>query len=192
MRHPLIAVTLILIGCSAALVACGNPDLEKTQKQLIRLQSENDMLQQQYSDLQRRNNELEDELENLKAKQDEWKQWTQELAAAIGPSIWSPGIYERPIPIQFFKKASPAQLIQALNQHLKSLQLPQVKLLGVRDHSAVVQVEHAEQLTQNMGTTGAESYLGAVTYTLCSLEQIQCVDFKFAPGTHAVPGPYCR
>lgn len=193
MPRPMLAGFVVAIFCCLFFsISCDNAELERTHKQLVVVQTENDLLRRQYSDLQRSCTNLEAEHENLVVQHAELKQWSRKLAAAVGPSVWSPGTYERPIPFRFFKKASATQLVNALNQHFRSIQLPQFKLVDIQNQTAVVQVEDGNQLTQTMGTTGAQGYLGAVTYTLCSVEEIACVDFKFKTGSHAVPGRYCR
>lgn len=184
---------LVVLGCCLLFpISCDNKKSEETARQLAAAQAENSALHQKISDLQSRIAALEAEHENLIAKHNELELWSRELVSALGPSVWTPGTYERPIPIQFYPKASVTQLVNALNQHFQSLRLPRIKLTGVEDRTAVVSIEDGEQLTQTMGTTGAQAYMGSVTYTLCSLKDVDCVEFRFKMGTHAVPGRYCR
>lgn len=192
MARPMITRMAALFGCLAFLIACNNTDLEKTQQQLTVAQTEIGTLRLQINDLQHRLADLEAEHENLAAKHNELSLWSRELVSAIGPSLWTPGTYERPIPLQFYKNATMTQLVEALNRHFKSIQLPLFKFTGMEKRTAVVLVEEGQRLAETMGTTGAQAYLGAVTYTLCSLETVDCVKFVFTSGTHAVPGRYCR
>lgn len=69
---------------------------------------------------------------------------------------------------------------------------PKVKLLNVKNHTAFVEVINAEYLTQRMGSSGAQAYLAAVTFTLTENPQIKKVNFIFEEGDHAMPGTYTR
>jgi len=69
---------------------------------------------------------------------------------------------------------------------------PKVKLLNVKDHTAFLEVINAEYLTQRMGSSGAQAYLGSVTFTLTENPQIKKVSFLFEEGDHAMPGTYTR
>lgn len=192
MVRPMITRMAALLGCLVFLFACNNADPEKTQRQLTAAQTEISSLRLEINNLQHRLADLEAEHENLVAKHNELKLWSKELISALGPSVWTPGTYERPIPLQFYKNATMTELVEALNRHFKSIQLPLFKFTGMEKRTAVVLVEEGQRLAETMGTTGAQAYLGAVTYTLCSLETVDCVKFEFTPGTHAVPGQYCR
>jgi len=69
---------------------------------------------------------------------------------------------------------------------------PKVKLLNVKDHTAFLEVINAEYLTQRMGSSGAQAYLGSITFTLTENPQIKKVSFLFEEGDHAMPGTYTR
>ena len=51
-----------------------------------------------------------------------------------------------------------------------------------------VKVENAEQLTQRMGSTGADWYLASATFTLLEIDNINAIHFDFEEGDHASPG----
>ena len=53
-------------------------------------------------------------------------------------------------------------------------------------------INKSTYLTQQIGTTGAESYLAVVTYNLTELQGINHVNFKFKAGDHASPDTYER
>jgi spore germination protein GerM len=57
---------------------------------------------------------------------------------------------------------------------------------------AFVEIINAEQVTQSMGSSGAQDYLASVTYSLTENRQIKKVNFIFEEGDHAVPGIYTR
>jgi len=55
-----------------------------------------------------------------------------------------------------------------------------------------VKIDNSEYLTQQMGTTGADEYMIAATFTLTGMPNINNVHFDFEPGDHASPGTYNR
>lgn len=192
MPHLIMATMALWLFCVFVLQSCDDAGTQKARNQLAVVQQENSALRQQLNDLRHHCQDVQSKHENLTISHEELNQWSRELMIILGPSLWSPGTYERPFPIRFFKTASAPQLAAELNHHFQSIKLPQFTLLGIQDNMAVVQVPEGARLTETMGTTGAQGYLGAVAYTLCSLTHIDCVDFQFEPGSHAVPGRYCR
>jgi|GEM_PF-1677799 hypothetical protein len=101
-------------------------------------------------------------------------------------------------------KDDPQALIRALNKSEKDpesfrtpkdrepVSPPKLKLKGIKNHTAFVEVINAEYLTQRLGSSGAEEFLAVATYTLTENKDIQVVQFLFEEGDHAVPGPYTR
>ncbi|MDM8173861.1 MULTISPECIES: hypothetical protein [Olivibacter] len=81
------------------------------------------------------------------------------------------------------------ELAEALN-----IKYPEIKLeLGKTSHDTLlVNIPSATFLTQQMGTTGALTYLAEATYAFTDLANIKVVNFVFKEGDHAVPGPYTR
>ena len=55
-----------------------------------------------------------------------------------------------------------------------------------------VKIDDANKLTQGMGSTGAESYLAELTFSLTELKGIKAVNVNFQEGDHAMPGVYTR
>lgn len=72
------------------------------------------------------------------------------------------------------------------------LEPPKLRLQGVAEGIAHVEIISAEYLTQRMGTSGAQNYLAAATYSLTETPGVQKVDFIFPEGDHAAPGLYTR
>jgi len=72
------------------------------------------------------------------------------------------------------------------------LEPPRIRLQSVSEGIAHVEVLNAEYLTQRMGTSGAQNYLAAATYSLTETPGVRGVDFIFAAGDHAMPGVYSR
>lgn len=69
---------------------------------------------------------------------------------------------------------------------------PMLRLRGIANGTANVEIINDRHLTQNMGTTGADAYLAGVTFTLTENEEIHSVNFIFREGDHAIPGVYTR
>lgn len=53
-------------------------------------------------------------------------------------------------------------------------------------------LDNSKYLTQKMGSTGAESYLGELVYNLTEIKGIDFVSIDFKKGDHAQPGTYSR
>jgi spore germination protein GerM len=81
------------------------------------------------------------------------------------------------------------QMIQMLNE--KNPQI-QIELVKTSNDTAFVKIEKSDFLTQQCGTAGADSYLASVVYNLTEFKNIECVNFDFELGDHAVPGKYSR
>ena len=69
---------------------------------------------------------------------------------------------------------------------------PRIRLQSVAEGIAHVEIIDAEYLTQRMGTSGAQNYLAATTYSLTETPGVRGVDFIFQEGDHAAPGVYTR
>ncbi len=53
-------------------------------------------------------------------------------------------------------------------------------------------LDNSKYLTEKMGSTGAEGYLGEVVYNLTEVAGIDFVNINFKKGDHAQPGTYSR
>lgn len=184
-------LALCLAGCSQDQPGSRMDDLKAFQAQNDKLASENTALRERNNELQDDLDLLKAEYENLELQKEELKRWNHDLVKACGPSVWNLGIYEYPLPYKFFRKASLQQLLTGLNDLLRARHLPEVVIKEVKGSTAHLQIPEDTILTQQMGTTGAEAYLNAVAYTLCSIKEINCVTFEFHPGEHAMPGRLC-
>lgn len=156
------------------------------------LQNQNSALKEQNSDLQTALHLLRAEVENLKVENRELSQWSRALVQGYGPCVWYIGRTERPVPqLPMPSATAPGQLLEVLNKLFDEQGLPTVVLSSIINRTAMVTIPEAEMLTQRMGTTGADAYMNAVAFTLCSLDTITCVSFQFQAGSHAVPGKIC-
>lgn len=85
--------------------------------------------------------------------------------------------------------ASAAEIISALNRKHTGIKLD---LVNAGNDTIFVKIDDANNLTQGMGSTGAESYLAELTFSLTELKGIKAVDVDFKEGDHAMPGVYTR
>lgn len=156
------------------------------------LDNENTALKRQHSKLQTEFIRLQSEHDNLKVKASDLAQWSQHLAKRFGPCVWYFGENGMPLPHKPVHKATARDLLDELNGLFSESSLPQVILDRIEGDTAYVHISNDEQLTQQMGTTGATEYVKVITYTLCSLDAIGFVDIAFKQGDHALPGRYSR
>jgi hypothetical protein len=68
----------------------------------------------------------------------------------------------------------------------------QIKYNGTSNDTAFVSIPDSQVLTQQMGSSGAESFLVTTTWSFTELKGIQHVLYDFEVGDHAMPGVYNR
>ena len=81
------------------------------------------------------------------------------------------------------------EIIKALNKKYPDIQM---EFVGARGDTVITRIKDALQLTQNIGTAGAEAYMAEATYSLTEIPSIKAVTFEFEVGDHAMPGTYNR
>lgn len=189
----------MLCGFLFFAAACNNgedrqleDDLAAADRQLSQCRAENHTLSRENSRLHTNYEDLGAFCENLKVENRELTEWSRELVRIYGPSVWYIGQYEKPLPRERYPGATANDLVRELNSKLRQDHLPEVLLKKIDNHTAYVNVSDETHLTQRMGSAGAAAYLSAVTFTLCSLNSIECVEFDFQEGDHAAPGRFCR
>lgn len=55
-----------------------------------------------------------------------------------------------------------------------------------------MRIIHSDQLTQRMGTTGAQEYMVSLTFSLTELANVRYVNYDMEEGDHMGPGTYSR
>jgi hypothetical protein len=68
----------------------------------------------------------------------------------------------------------------------------QIEYTGTSNDTAFVSIPDSQVLTQQMGSSGAESFLVTTTWSFTELKGIQHVLYDFEVGDHAMPGVYNR
>ena len=199
MKGALFLAGRFMVGVVLLLAAaCGDGERGRLERDLVsaegaleRSRAENRELARQNSRLQSDYQDLETYCENLRVEKKELTEWSRSVVRLFGPGVWYIGPYEKPLPRKRIQNATVNDLLLALNRLLRRDQLPEVILTKIENQTAHVKVSDDTQLTQQMGSAGAEAYLNAVTFTLCSLDAIHCVQFDFQAGVHAAPGKKC-
>lgn len=92
-------------------------------------------------------------------------------------------------PVAHPENLNEQDIIDALN-----LKYPEIKIEAVsrEGNKAIVKIVNSVHLTQEMGSTGARTFLAEATYSLTEVNGIEAVDFRFEPGDHAMPGILTR
>lgn len=81
------------------------------------------------------------------------------------------------------------EVIASLNAKYPGIQLA---LKSPVQQTTEVEIADASQLTQQMGTAGAETFLAEATFSLTEIPGVEAVKFIFEDGDHARPGIYTR
>ena len=83
-------------------------------------------------------------------------------------------------------------VVDELNELHGSWGAPRLVLIRHDCDTAFVVVDGSQRLTEGMGTTGAQCFLAAATFSLTSVPEVSRVMFDFEEGSHASPGRYGR
>lgn len=177
--------SILTISVLFLLTSCGNTSTEK-------LKIENKKIKAYSSNLLEKFENLQFEYDNLKIHNQELKDWSTALVSQYGNSVWFFSEYEKPLPQESVKEATPQILINKLNKLFVKAGDPEVIIDKITDNAIHVSISDEAKLSQNLGTAGAASYINSVVYTLTSIESIKCVNFNFKEDGHAFPGKYCQ
>jgi hypothetical protein len=142
---------------------------------------------------------LRQEIAQLKSevkKLEDQKSVTMKILTKGDPGVWtlvwndSVAIFEPRIldgyPID---QATPRKIVSELNRLRPS---PGVDYIAQRGATVYLRIKDPELLTQRMGTTGANEYLGYIVLSVTSIPDVELVHFDFPEGDHAIPGFYSR
>jgi len=195
MKYSIIFSILFII----CLAGCTNPEFERAKTEIEEakatidnLRLENQKIRQDTLKLKGDCKALKLENERLSIQIKELNEWSKKMADGYGTGIWITDESTYPVFIKSMKSANVADIINELNKLYEKNRSPKIVFKKIDGRKAYVIVENSEQLTQRMGTSGASSYLKEVSYSICSVKNIDCVNIEFAKGDHAFPGDYCR
>lgn len=157
-----------------------------------KLEAENMRLSANNSELQDDFNRLKTDFGSLRTRYDELDAWSKKLADGYGTGIWYMDESDRPVFVESMGQADILGVIQGLNKRFEKQNLPEILLEKVEDGTAYLCTDNDELLTQGMGSFGARGYINAVTYSITSVKDIDCIWLEIKGGGHAAPGKYCR
>ncbi len=187
----LLWIALLMIGCQ-------NNELNKLKANLRELEINLNDANKKIEDLKSLNDNLKKEIEevtfkheNLLAKKIETDEWIVSLVKEVGPCVWIVSQFEKPVPHDIISSGTAKDLIAKLNIIFRSTNSPEATLLKVENGTAYIKIVEDDKLTQEMGTSGAISYINSIIYTMFSIRNIECIDLDFEEGDHAFPGIYC-
>lgn len=80
-------------------------------------------------------------------------------------------------------------MIRIINANYDSIHVDYIK---TSHDTMYVHISNSNMLTEQIGSTGAEMYMAATTWSLTGLKGINYVNYDFEEGDHASPGVYKR
>ena len=195
MKYSIIGYVLFIF----CMLGCTNSELEETTSQLADARRSIEQLQVQKEkskeDVLKLTRELNDaNMENhlLIQQLESLNIWSKKLIDGYGTGIWLTENTDLPVFVKSMKRADAVDIINELNQIYERNRMPKVIFQKIEGKKAYVLIENSEKLTQRMGSSGASSYLNEVSFSICSVKNIDCVHIAFTAGDHALPGDYCR
>ena len=165
--------------------------LKRKNENLEKVKTENMRLSANYSKLRDDFNELKTECKTV-AEYKELEIWSKKLADGYGTGIWYMDESDRPVFVKSMKQSNIMGVVGELNKRFQKENLPGIILHEIVDKTAYIGTDNDDLLTQGMGSFGARSFINAVTYSITSIEDIDCIWLEIKQGDHAIPGEYCR
>lgn len=84
---------------------------------------------------------------------------------------------------------SVTSIIGLINNNFDSIHLDYIRT----SHDTIyIHIPNSDRLTERIGSTGAQTFMAATTYSLTEVKGIRYVNFDFVEGDHAAPGVYDR
>jgi hypothetical protein len=117
----------------------------------------------------------------------------QQLISGYGTGIWDYGdddVY--PVFMKPMKGAGFKEIIAELNSRFRKEGGPEIRFEKKDRGTVYLTISDEEMLGERMGSQGALSYMAAVTYSLTSVQGVDCVFFAIGQSDHAAPGKYCK
>lgn len=97
-----------------------------------------------------------------------------------------------PVFIKSVKAKNISEMTAVLNTYLSQAGFPGITFKKWDGTTVIIGVDNEERLSEQMGSSGAISYITTVTYSLTSLKGVDCIYFDIEEGDHAGPGKYCK
>ncbi|HWR72984.1 MAG TPA: hypothetical protein VN604_07425 [Nitrospirota bacterium] len=197
MRHHFYLALLII----AIIIGCDKSEQKQVEQLNINqdqqaLATANNRIQEMSAQI----DQLRIEIQRLKAKNDFLASQNelmqprmQQLITCYGAGIWDYGEdTNSAVFIKSMKGAGVRDVIAELNERFQKYKQPKIKIKKKEGRTVFIGVDNEEQLGEQMGSNGALSYMTAVTYSLISVKDIDCVYFDIGESGHASPAKYCK
>ena len=181
-------------------------DCSANEKKIADLQSENDLLKRRAAEAARERDAAIKKLDNfekqhvllearyndLRRNHQQLRNWAKELVEGYGPGIWT---WSARLDLPLYRKpadsATVRGILDELNLYFRRDGNPTLIYQKTEGRTVHLGVSDDMKLTAQMGSTGPAAYIQGVTYSLASLENIDCVYFDIREGNHAGPGKHC-
>ncbi|MDC1106904.1 hypothetical protein OAT16_09380 [Prolixibacteraceae bacterium] len=110
-------------------------------------------------------------------------------------SLWS-SVWDEKVNDVAFKKVGATletpYTIQELVDILNTTLFLGIEVVSQKTETLKIRINKSEDMTQHMGSSGARTCLGIITFTLTENLRVKKVDMDFDFGSHASPGVYSR
>lgn len=178
-------------------LASSKDENQQLQDALTQAQDESEQLQETLAGAQAEIEELREGSDQPEPDLDTVRERLWLLFHDQSPAVWAcDDTASQIVPVKEMPSASPADVVKEINDRFKALnpeyESPGLALEGMDGDSAVVSLARANEVTEQMGSTGAQCYLAGVTFSLTSFESIDHVRFDIKEGSHGGPGRYDR
>jgi len=183
---------VMIVFCVFSAPGCGDKETKEARLKIESLEKEVANLTALLEDANRKMEALGVDGRVTRDNCDEIKIWADSMVKSLGQGIWYPGETAYPVFVKTVKTGNVEMLIEELNRKFRADKLPEVLYLGMENGKIQIGVSNDSQLTSGMGSSGAISYMNAVTFTLGSFPGVEQIEFKFEEGDHAAPGIYTR
>jgi len=193
------ALMLQLSGCNGEKAKKG--ETESPQTKVVKEKTDHVKgLEAKINELTAKNKELTNQKTELFEEVKRYEELKEEMSNRIKKLIdgYEPGIWTTedadlyPVFKTAIKEADTKSILHTLNYEFNQEKLPRLIFKKEENKTVFVGISHPDLLTQQMGSSGAMSYMAMVTYSLTSVKGVDCVFFDFPEGDHAIPGQYCK
>lgn len=169
------------------------PKVSRDQEALAAAKSRVQQLTAQIDQLRIENQRLKTKNDFFASQNEILQLRLQQLIACYGTGIWDYGDDgNSPVFVKSMKGAGVRDVAAALNARFQKDKQPTITIKKKEGRTVVIGVDNEEQLGEQMGSNGALSYMTAVTYSLISVKNIECVSFDIGEREHVRPGTYCK
>lgn len=185
------ALVIQLSGCNSE-----KPQTKMSEEksgQVKELETKINTLTAKNKELEKQKTELFEEVKRYGELNQEMSNRIKKLIDGYEPGIWTTEDADLfPVFKKAVKLADAKRIIEELNHEFNLENLPRLIFKKEENKTIFLALSDPDQLTQRLGSSGALSYMAAVTYSITSVEGINCVFFDIPEGDHAMPGQYCR